>query len=205
MPQIHAHKLARFGNIALLMLVSCTSPAVEQLSASPAEELLPSEQIDQPTAPTENLLTPAQMDQLTALPLPIVAPSYLPEGFQVVRVDGESVPYVDGSYDAGYVIEYQREDGTCFTIMSSKDGPRGLSSIGQVETALGPVSIYESRYEGSTTFLSYFPVDYNPMMMSPVSRLNPETGEYEQCNPLDLQDYERILESIEVVQGTGSP
>lgn len=190
----------------------------ESLHPTPTETTLPETDVKQaqsadtaepesPTKPaaenvsTGNLLSPAQVEKLTKLPIPIVAPSYLPQGFQVMSANGDSVKYTNGDDDTGYAIEYQGEDNTCFAIQSSKDGPRGLKQVGQVETALGTVKIYEENYQNKTSSLqSFIPVQGNPVMISPVSRLNQETGNYEACKALDRAEYDRILRSIELVK-----
>ncbi len=174
----------------------------DQVQPSQATEVIATEPtVEQPpAAPTGNLLSPAQVAQLTELPIPIVAPTYLPEGFRVVRADGEIGEYANGDDDSGYTIEYQRDDNTCFAIYSSNEGPRDIEPVGRVESAIGAVNIYEENYEGRTSLQSFIPIEGNPLMISPLSHLNPETGEYEACQALDLSEYERILQSIEVVE-----
>jgi hypothetical protein len=155
----------------------------------------------QPSTPsTGNLLSPEQVTQLTQLPIPIVAPTYLPKGYRLVRAEGGSDKYANGEDDAGYAIDYQGEDNTCFTIYSSKDGPRRLPQIGQVESAVGTINMYEATYEGRSSIQSFIPVKGNPMMLSPVSHLNPATGNFEPCKALDRTEYERILKSVELVK-----
>lgn len=166
-----------------------------------AEVIAPEPAKEQPsTALTGNLLSSEQVAKLTKLPIPIVAPTYLPEGFRVVSADGDSVKYVNGDDDAGYAIEYESNDNTCFAIQSSKDGPRRLKQVGQVESVIGTIKIHEETYKGESSLQSFIPVKGNPMMISPLSRLNPATGNYESCRALDRSDYERILRSIELVK-----
>lgn len=168
--------------------------SVEVITAASAKDLPSAES-------TGNLLTSEQIAKLTSLPITIVAPTYLPKGFRVVKADGERGQYANGADDSGYGIDYEGEDGTCFTIYSSKDGPRRLPMVGQVETALGTVKIYEENYQGKRALESFIPVAKgNPLMIAPVSRLNPATGNYEQCRALDRSEYERILQSIEIVK-----
>lgn len=150
--------------------------------------------------PIGNLLSQEQMAKLTRLPIPIVAPTDLPDGFRVVVADGESGKYVNGDDDSGYTIEYQRNDNTCFAITSSKDSPRRLPQVGQVESAIGTVKIYEETYESKRSLHSFIPVKGNPVMTSPISRLNPTTGKYEACKALDRTEYERILKSIKLLK-----
>ena len=174
----------------------------DQAQPSQSTEVIPTETtIEQPSAASRgNLLSPAQVAKLTALPIPIVAPTYLPEGFRVVRADGEIGEYAGGDDDSGYMIEYQGDDNTCFAIYSSNEGPRDIEPVGRVESAIGAVNIYEEKYEGRSSLQSFIPIEGNPLMISPVSHLNPATGEYEACQALDLSEYERILQSIDLVE-----
>lgn len=145
-------------------------------------------------------LSAAQVEKLTQLPIPIVVPTYLPPGFQVTSADGESVKLVNGDDDSGYSIAYEGDDGTCFAINSSQDSPRRLEQVGQVESALGTVKMYEETYEGRSSVQSFIPVQGNPVMISPVLQLNPATGNHEPCKALDRAEYERILQSITILQ-----
>lgn len=190
------------SSIALLMLASCSNESNgKQPSQAPGSNAADVSNTAQfPATSTGNLLSPAQVEKLTKLPIPIVAPTDLPKGFRVVSADGASVKYANGGDDTGYSITYQKEDGTCFVIASSKDGPRRLKQIGQVESAVGTVKMYEETYEGKTSVQSFIPVEGNPMMMSPVLQLNSVTGNHEACPALDRTEYERILKSIEMVK-----
>jgi hypothetical protein len=142
-------------------------------------------------------LSPEQVQKLTQLPITIVAPTSIPQGFRVVKADGGSDKLVNGDDDAGYAIEYERDDNTCFAIQTSKDGPRGLKSLGQVDSALGAIQIYQDR----GTLLSFVPVAKgNPVILSPLSRLNPATGNYVKCQALQRSEYESILKSLDVVK-----
>ena len=204
----YLNKLALLTSISLLMLASCTNQARETLPTPSVEaRVTPSSRVEPPSsveqrspASTGNLLSPAQVEKLTKLPIPIVAPTYLPEGFRLVSADGASVKYANGGDDTGYTIVYEGEDGTCFAIASSKDGPRKLKQIGQVESAVGTVKIHEETYEGRSSIQSFIPVKGNPVMISPVWQLNSATGSHEFCKALDRAEYERILESIELVK-----
>jgi hypothetical protein len=138
--------------------------------------------------------------QLTRLPIPIVAPTDIPAGFRVVKAEGDSVKYTNGDDDAGYNILYRRDDNTCFAIRSSKDGPRGLTPLGKVETTVGAVTMYESVFNNRRSTLSFIPVKGNPMMISPESLQNARTGEYEACKPLDSATYKQVLQSLAIVQ-----
>lgn len=196
-------RLALLSSMTLLMLVSCNIESNgEPLSQLPAPNVVDVSDPEQLAAPStsRNLLSPAQLEQLANLPIPFVAPTYLPEGFRVVSADGGSVKYANGDDDAGYLIRYEGADGTCFMIYYAKDGPRRLKQIGQVESAVGTIKMYEETYEGKTSVQSFIPVEGNPVMISPASQLSSVTGNYERCPALDRAEYERILKSIEVVK-----
>ncbi len=193
------YQLALLASTQLLILTSCTAQSEVQSVAQPAQTLVPKTVAAQPAATVGKLLSPEQVAKLKKLPIPVVAPTYLPVGFRVVQAEGESAKYANGDDDSGYTLEYQRDDNTCFAIRSSQDGPRGLTQVGQVETAIGKVSIYQ-EYQGQSSLQSFIPVKGNPVMISPVSRLNSATGNYEVCKPLRRVEYERILQSIAVLK-----
>ncbi|HEY9616594.1 MAG TPA: hypothetical protein V6C64_07130, partial [Microcoleaceae cyanobacterium] len=183
------------------MLVSCsnqpqTNLPVQSTEASPTEAPAVEAQ-STPSTKTGHGLSPAQVAKLTKLPIQIVAPTALPPGFRVVSADGDNVKLANGDDDAGYSISYQGDDGTCFVINSSQDGPRRLKQIGQVESAVGTIKMYEEIYEGRRSVQSFIPVKGNPVMLSPVLQFKPDNGTHEACKALDLAEYERILQSIE--------
>ena len=196
---IAAHPGNTESNSSTSEAAHATQVQPTDLAESPA--IAPEKALEQnSTTSTGNLLSPEQVAKLTQLPIPIVAPTYLPKGFRLVSADGGSEKYANGEDDAGYMIEYQGDDNTCFSIYSSKDGPRRLKQIGQVESAVGLIKMYEETYEGKSSIESFIPVKGNPMMLSPVSHLNPATGNYERCKALDRTEYERILKSVELVK-----
>lgn len=214
--QLNLHQLKLISSIALLTLVSCTrqsnatfaTPSADAPPASVKAQAQPDQASGTPStthltavkAATGNLLSPAQVAKLTQLPIPIAAPTDLPTGFRVVSANGDSVKYINGDDDAGYAIEYEKEDGTCFAVQSSKDGPRRLKPIGQVESVMGTIKIYELTYQDKKALQSFIPVKGNPVMISPVARFSQSTGDYVACRPLDRTEYERILKSMEIVK-----
>lgn len=202
MRSLHLRSLTLLTSMALLMLISCTKQTREELPVpSSAPSVTPASNSEQRSpASTGNLLSPAQVAKLTKLPIPIVAPTDLPEGFRLISADGASVKLTNGNDDTGYTIVYEGEDSICFAIASSKDSPRKLKQIGQVESAVGTVKIHEEIYEGRSSLQSFIPVKGNPMMISPVLQLNSATGNHEFCKALDRDEYERILKSIELVK-----
>ncbi len=173
------------------------------LSASPvlADPIAPAQlQARSPKAPSGHLLSPQQVRQLTQLPIPIVVPTDLPPGFRLLKAEGEQGQYANGDDDSGYMLEYASPDNRCFVIYTSKDGPRRLKQIGQVQSGVGLAKIYQDRYNNQTAWMSFLPVKGNPVLISPFSRLNPATNNYERCKPLSRADYDRILKSIQLLK-----
>ncbi len=144
-----------------------------------------------------HLLSPQQIRQLTQLPIPVVVPTDLPAGFRVVKAEGEQGQYANGDDDSGYMLEYVGKGNVCFVIYTSKDAPRRLKQIGQVQSGVGLAKIYEERYDNQTSWVSFLPIQGNPVLISPFSRLNPVSNEYERCKPLSRADYDRILKSLQ--------
>lgn len=200
MPLLPLPRLTLSTSIALLMLASCTNQTREPVPTPSVEPSVTSSNRVKSPASTGNLLSSGQVAKLTKLPIPIVAPTYVPEKFRLISADGASLKLTNGDEDTGYSIAYQGEDGTCFAIASSKDNPRKLKQIGQVESAFGPVKIHEEIYEGQSSIKSFIPVKGNPVMISPFLQLNSTTGSHEFCKALDRAEYERILKSIELVK-----
>lgn len=189
-------------SVTLLTLVSCAT-LLDEKSSLRSQEAIAAHQdnTNQPTtASTGHLLSPAQVAKLTSLPLPIVAPTDLPQGFRVVSADGASTKLVNGNDDTGYSITYQGKDSTCFSIYSSQDGPRRLKQVGRVKSAVGDIKMYEASYKGRRSVQSFIPVKGNPVMISPAFQLNPATGRHEACKALDRIEYERILSSIDLLK-----
>lgn len=208
MHSLYLKRLMLLTSIFLLTLSSCTKqPRETLLTPSVEASATPLSRVEQPSsveqrspASTGNLLSPGQVAKLTKLPIPIVAPTYVPKGFRLISADGASVKYANGGDDTGYSIAYEGEDGTCFAIASSKDSPRKLKQIGEVESVVGAVKMYEETYEGRSSIQSFIPVKGNPVMISPVWQLNSATGSHEFCKALNRAEYERILKSMELVK-----
>ncbi|MBW4692534.1 MAG: hypothetical protein KME27_12295 [Lyngbya sp. HA4199-MV5] len=150
---------------------------------------------------TRNLLSPVQKAQLTQLPIPVVAPTYLPAGFRLVRADGEAGSYANGDDDSGYAIDYQGNQNTCLSIRTSKDGPRGLAKVKQVQTRFGQVTVYTEKLRDSQSFVSYLGIKGNPVLIS--GGMQPDSkaaGGWKPCRAVSLDTYTQVLRSLAIVK-----
>lgn len=217
MQQLLSHRSLFFSSLAGLMLASCAHQPDAKLAVQPSASITAtpnnasaldttSDKTKTPQAQPATQataghgLSPAQVEKLTKLPIPIVVPTYLPPGFRVTSADGASAKLVNGDDDSGYSIAYESDDGTCFAINSSQDSPRRLKQVGQVESAIGTVKMYEETYEGRSSVQSFIPVKGNPVMISPFLKLNPATANHAPCKALDRAEYERVLQSIAILK-----
>lgn len=66
-----------------------------------------------------NLLFPGQEEELTQLPIPIVAPNYVPNGFRLTHATGGTAEFVNGDINHSYYIQYENDSGGCITIMAA--------------------------------------------------------------------------------------
>ena len=148
-----------------------------------------------------NLLSLQQTAQLTRLPIPIITPTELPIGFRLVRAEGEAGSYVNGDDDSGYAIDYQGANNTCLSIRSSKDGPRGLEAIKQVQTRFGVVTVYAETFDGRTSLISFLGIKGNPILISggtlPDSTAK---GGWTRCRAVSVETYTQVLKSLAVVK-----
>jgi len=149
---------------------------------------------------TGNQLSAKQKAQLTQLPIPIVAPTYLPPGFRLVSASGEKGQYANGDDDSGYSLVYQGANNTCIKLSSSKDGPRGKWQQ-LVETKFGAVKVFVQTRNHNRFVYSFIPLKGNPALSSGGHLPNPNSrGEWQRCNPISMEDYLRVLKSLDVVK-----
>lgn len=136
---------------------------------------------------TGNLLSADQKAKLLKLPIPIVAPTYLPKGFQLTHADGEEGHYSNGDDDSGYSLIYKGPENTCIEVRSSKDGPRGAwQQI--VKTRFGSIKVFTENNQGKTSIYSFVPIQGQPVLISGAS-----------CNPVSMQEYIHVLQSLELL------
>jgi hypothetical protein len=157
----------------------------------------------QPKKDTGNLLTSEQKALLLQLPIPIVAPNFIPEGFRLVYAKGEANKYANGDDDSGYTIAYQGENNTCISIRSTQSGSRGLQRVNQVQTEFGSVGVYtENARDNSVVVISsFFELKGNPALISggsiPDSSAN---GGFRRCEPVGMGVYLQVLKSLTLVK-----
>jgi hypothetical protein len=157
----------------------------------------------QPKKETGNLLTSEQKALLLQLPIPIVAPSFLPEGFRLVYANGEAGKYANGDDDSGYTIAYQGENNTCISIRSTQSGSRGLQRVNQVQTEFGSVGVYtENARDNSIVVISSFlKLKGNPALISGGSIPDSITAAgFKRCQPVEMGVYIEVLKSVTLVK-----
>ncbi len=152
---------------------------------------------------TGNLLTSEQKAKLLQLPIPIVAPTFLPDGFRLVYAKGEANKYVNGDDDSGYTIDYQGENNTCISIRSSSSGSRGLQRVNQVQTEFGSVVVYtdNARDNSIKSISGFLALKGNPMLMSGgiiLDRID-DRG-FKRCEPVEMGVYIQVLKSVTLVK-----
>ena len=151
-----------------------------------------------------NLLTSEQKAALLQLPIPIVAPTFLPEGFRLVYTDGKSGKLANGYDDSGYTIAYQGENNTCISIGSSTpSGSRGLKKVDQVQTEFGSVVVYinNSRDNSIRSISSSLPLNGYPTLVSggSVTGRSADDG-FRRCEPMEMEVYIQVLKSLTLVK-----
>ena len=150
---------------------------------------------------TPGLLSSQQKAQLTQLPIPIVVPTFLPAGFRLVQAEGGTSKYANGDDDSGYAIDYQGENNTCLSVRSSKDGPRRLPRIKQVQTRLGLMTIYLEQYRDIKSLVTFLGIKGNPVLSSggtlPDSTAD---GGFKRCRAVSIETYTQVLKSLVVVK-----
>ena len=148
-----------------------------------------------------NLLTPEQKEMLTQLPIPIVAPTYLPKGFRLISASGEQGQYANGDDDSGYSLSYLGANNTCIRLTSSKDGSRGQAA-NVVETPFGSIEVFTQTLQGKPFIYSFIPVPGNPSLSSggTIQEGVGSRATWKTCNAVPMEQYIQILQSLEVVK-----
>jgi len=152
---------------------------------------------------TENLLSPEQKAKLLQLPIPIIAPNFLPEGFRLVRATGEAGKYINGDDDSGYTISYQGDNNTCISVGSSRSGTRGLQKVNQVQTEFGLLDVYidKARDNSIKNIYSFLELKGNPVLISGGSIPDSNAdGGFKRCNSVSLGQYIQVLKSLTLVK-----
>jgi hypothetical protein len=157
----------------------------------------------QPNKETGNLLTSEQKALLLQLPIPIVAPSFLPDGFRLVYANGEAGKYANGDDDSGYTIAYQGENNTCIRISSSSSGSRGLQRANEVQTEFGSVVVYtdNARDNSIKSISGFLALKGNPILISGGSIPDRSAdGGFKRCEPVGMGVYIQVLKSVTLVK-----
>lgn len=150
---------------------------------------------------TGNLLSSAQKTQLTQLPIPIIAPTALPASFRLVRAKGEAGKYANGDDDSGYAIDYEGAQNTCLSIRSSKDGPRGLEKVTEVQTRFGLVAVYQEKLRDGKSLVSFLGLKGNPTLVSGgMLPDNRAPDGWKRCRAVSVETYTQVLKSLAVVK-----
>jgi hypothetical protein len=150
---------------------------------------------------TGNLLSPKQKAQLTQLPIPIVAPTVLPASFRLVRAEGEAGKYANGDDDSGYAIDYEGAQNTCLSMRSSKDGPRGLEKVTQVQTRFGLVTVYQEKLRDGKSLVSFLGLKGNPTLVSGGTLPDNKAPDgWKRCRAVSVETYTQVLKSLAVVK-----
>ena len=152
---------------------------------------------------TGNLLTSEQKAKLLQLPIPIVAPNFIPEGFRLVYAKGEANKYANGDDDSGYTIAYQGENNTCISISSSSSGSRGLQRANEVQTEFGSVVVYtdNARDNSIRSISSFLVLKGNPALISGGSIPDSSAdGGFKRCEPVGMGVYMQVLKSLTLVK-----
>ncbi|XHX77894.1 MAG: hypothetical protein RBJ76_26240 [Stenomitos frigidus ULC029] len=190
------------ATVAITMLTNAvTSDAIAPVAdldrAFPRKTRLP----DAVAQAAGTLLLPEQKARLTRLPIPIVAPTYLPAGFRLLRAEGEASQYANGDDDSGYAIDYQGANNTCLSLRSSKDGSRGLTKVKQVQTNLGWVTIYTDTSRDRKSLVSFLGIKGNPILISG-STLPDKTATsgWKPCRAVSVDAFTQVLKSLVIVK-----
>ncbi len=150
-----------------------------------------------------NLLASEQKAALLQLPIPIIAPNFVPEGFRLVYAKGEANKYTNGDDDSGYAIAYQGENNTCISIRSSSSGSRGLQRANQVQTEFGSVIVYtdNARDNSIRSISSFLEIKGNPALISGGSIPDSTAdGGFKRCEPVGMGVYMQVLKSLTLVK-----
>ena len=150
-----------------------------------------------------NLLSPEQTAKFLQLPIPVVAPTFFPEGFRLVQAKGEANKYVNGDDDSSYSIDYEGANNTCISVRSSSSGSRGLQRANQVEIEFGLVEVYtdSARDNSIRSIASFLKLKGNPMLISGGSIADSSAdGGFKKCNSVDMGVYIQVLKSLTLVK-----
>lgn len=145
-----------------------------------------------------NLLSPEQKEELTQLPIPIVAPSYLPIGFQLTHATGGTEEFINGDINYYYYIQYENDNGGCIRIGTSQFGTDGLEPIRHVETELGAVEVFVDNLYAPRNIYGFLEVEGYPVLRS--GEGTSFSSANETCHRVSMETYDQVLESLTIVE-----
>lgn len=138
-----------------------------------------------------SLLSAKQIAELRKKPMmPVVVPTYLPNGFRVDKVETYRGKYTNGDDELGYQIVYRGADGTCLYVGATQSGPRGMTLVGSTSTSLGQLKIYKDPQ--SNKLASFPSTGYGTALFSP--------GYGQGCRAVRRDVFTRIVESIRILK-----
>jgi hypothetical protein len=183
-------------------LINCLNSTGEFFETAPSYTISTTT-ASQSKKETGNLLTSEQKTLLLQLPIPIVAPTFLPDGFRLVYANGEASKYANGDDDSGYTIAYQGENNTCISMSFSSSGTRGLQRANEVKTEFGSVVVYtdNARDNSIKSISSFFVLKGSPMLISGGSIPDRSAdGGFKRCQPVEMGVYIQVLKSVTLVK-----
>lgn len=136
-------------------------------------------------------LTAEDVTELKRQPMvPIVVPTYIPDGMRVARVQTYREKLRDGSDDLEYQIHYRGTDGTCLFVGTTQSGSSGLQEINRVSTSLGTVKIHQEPRIGRN-LVAFIPIRGNTMFRTPAYG--------DGCRDMNPAQFFRVIQSIRVL------
>jgi hypothetical protein len=152
---------------------------------------------------TGNLLSAEQKAKLTQLPIPIVAPTYLPNGFSLFQALSSTAKYANGDDDSGYSIDYLGENNTCISIRNSSSGTRGLQKLREEQTEFGLLTIYTENARDNTIRNIVTPLGLKGNLILISGGTLPDSsaeGGWRPCKHVSIPTYIQVLKSLSIVK-----
>jgi hypothetical protein len=217
------------GTLSLSALASCSdnSIAVKPPISSTNTSVAATPKLESSSLPTSpspatsvaqvpqvqgNLLDSSQKAQLQELAVPIVVPSYLPEGFRLTKLNSGREELRSGSY-AYYSILYQGKNDTCLDISLNTD-PAMLTSrmprrFMQIPISNKEVTIIYGNVEDKSITMGRFEVPNgspNSAYMLRTGGWMPsgQEGRNIRCNSISEEEYNKVLQALEMLNFNGN-
>lgn len=138
-----------------------------------------------------SLLNAKQIAELRKRPMmPVVVPTYLPNGFRVDKLETYRGKYTNGDDELSYQIFYSGADSSCLYVGATQSGPRGMTVGESTSTSLGQLKIYK---DPQSNMLAAFPsTGWGTALFSP--------GYRQGCRSVGSDVFTRIVESIRILK-----